>query len=85
VEEREVMQKAKEERPLRNCPAGNFREEPDCRGIKMQKGKSVSNGSVQVYSVGLTPFLQPTFLIIGIVEIILSIYIYKTKKLNLKN
>jgi len=21
-----------QERPLRNCPVGNFREEPDCRG-----------------------------------------------------
>ncbi|MCX6254133.1 MAG: hypothetical protein NTV31_06595 [Bacteroidia bacterium] len=41
--------------------------------------------SVQVYSVGLTHFLQPTYFIIGIGETILSIYIYKTEKLNLTN
>lgn len=32
--------------------------------------------SVQVYSVGLTHFLQPTYFIIGIIEIVLSSYIY---------
>ena len=37
---------------------------------------------VQVYSVGLTHFLQPAYFIIGIVEIFLSAYIYKTEKLN---
>jgi hypothetical protein len=31
---------------------------------------------VQVYSVGLTHFLQPTYFIIGLCEIVLSIYIY---------
>jgi hypothetical protein len=35
--------------------------------------------------VGMTHFLQPTYFIIGIGEIILSIYIYKTEKLNLTN
>lgn len=34
---------------------------------------------VQVYSVGLIHFLQPTYFIIGIIEIILSIFIYRTE------
>jgi hypothetical protein len=40
---------------------------------------------VQVYSVGLTHFLQPTYFIIGIFEIILSLIIFRTdakKQLN---
>jgi hypothetical protein len=31
--------KEKEGRPLRNCPVGNFREEPDCRGGLIQNSK----------------------------------------------
>lgn len=34
---------------------------------------------VQVYSIGLTHFLQPAYFIIGASEIILSIYIFKKK------
>lgn len=34
---------------------------------------------VQVYSVGLIHFLQPTYFIIGIIEIILSIFIFRTE------
>jgi hypothetical protein len=35
---------------------------------------------VQVYSVGLTHFLQPTYFIIGVSEIILSLIILKNEK-----
>jgi hypothetical protein len=38
---------------------------------------------VQIYSVGLIHFLQPLYFFIGIAEIVLSIYIYKTEKLNI--
>ncbi|HEY5471108.1 MAG TPA: hypothetical protein VIK07_11350 [Bacteroidales bacterium] len=38
--------------------------------------------SVQVYSVGLTHFLQPTYFIIGIAEIVLSISIFRSEKLK---
>lgn len=33
--------------------------------------------SVQVYSVGLNHFLQPTYFVIGLIEITLSIWLYK--------
>jgi hypothetical protein len=36
--------------------------------------------SVQVYSIGLTHFLQPFYFIVGICEIALSIIIFKTYK-----
>ena len=36
--------------------------------------------TVQVYSIGLTHFLQPTYFVIGIIELLLSLYIYKSKK-----
>lgn len=39
--------------------------------------------SVQVYSVGLTNFAQPLYFILGIYEIVLSVYIYKNE--NQKN
>lgn len=39
--------------------------------------------SVQVCSVGLTHFLQPTYFFIGIIEIVLSVYIYKTESSNI--
>jgi len=35
---------------------------------------------VQVYSIGLTHFLQPTYFVIGIIEIILSISIMRNLK-----
>jgi len=35
--------------------------------------------SVQIYILGLTYILQPVFLIIGIIEISLSLFLYKTK------
>jgi hypothetical protein len=38
--------------------------------------------SVQVYSIGLTHFLQPAYFVIGIVEIVLSIYIIKNEKID---
>jgi hypothetical protein len=34
---------------------------------------------VQVYSVGLTHFLQPAYFIIGLIEILLSISIFRTE------
>jgi hypothetical protein len=37
---------------------------------------------VQVYSVGLTHLLQPTYFIIGAIEIILSLIIFKNGKSN---
>lgn len=38
--------------------------------------------SVQVYYLGLTHFLQPTYFIIGIAEIVLSISIFRSEKLK---
>jgi hypothetical protein len=36
--------------------------------------------SVQVWSVGLNHFLQPSYFIIGLIEIGISIYIYRTER-----
>ncbi len=36
--------------------------------------------SVQVYSIGLTHFLQPAYFIIGIAEIIVSILLYRSSQ-----
>ncbi len=38
--------------------------------------------TVQAYSVGLSHFLQPAYFIIGIIEIVLSIMIFKAEKLK---
>jgi len=40
--------------------------------------------SVQVLSIGLTHLLQPTFFIIGMIEIIISIYIFKKQTNQIK-
>jgi hypothetical protein len=35
---------------------------------------------VQVYSIGLSHFLQPTYLFVGLLEIFISIYLFKSAK-----